>query len=192
MARPSNRRLAAALAGLAVGLSVATAGADDGYSTLETKASELSPGPIKRLILDLQKALREEGLPKQIGDRPLAESVRAAARAESARGGGDGQHGTLLDRLAEQWVKAGKAVLRAVKSEQAAKKIAARARELATKVERAEALLHEQQARLGRLRAELKTEEARAKERSAAAAAHEKQRVDAAGKAKPAPRKAKP
>jgi hypothetical protein len=188
MAASPAHRVAPALAGLALLLSSAalapSAHAHGGETIVDTKASELPAGPIKRMILDLQKALREE--PKAIGERPVKEAVHAASRAEGARGSGDRQHGSLLDKLAEQWVKAGKALLRAVKSESGAAKVAGRARELATKVQRAEALLHEQQARLGRLRTELKAEEQKAKDRTSGAAAAEKARIEAAGKGKAA------
>lgn len=150
-------------------------------------ASELPPSAAKRAILDVQKRARDEKLPPAVLQRPLGEAIRAAERARGARDAGDAVHGTLLDKLAEQWASAGKTVLRAVQAERAAKKQTARLSELATKVKRAEALLHEQQARLGRLRAELKRLEDRSKDQQAAAAEAEKKRVGAGTKGKDAP-----
>ena len=119
-------------------------------------ASELPPSAAKRLILELQKSVRKEKLSPEVVARPVGEAIRAADRARGARDAGDARNSTLLNKLAEQWASAGKAVLRAVRAERAAKAEAKRLTELATKVKRAEALLHEQQSRFGRLRAELK------------------------------------
>ncbi len=126
-----------------------------------TTASQLPPSAAKRAILDVQKQARDSGIEPDLIDRPLGEAVRAAERARGARDAGDGAHGGLLDKLAQQWATAGRAVLRAIRSERVAKKSAEVLAELTTKVKRAEALLHEQQARLGRLRAELKRLEAK-------------------------------
>lgn len=149
-------------------------------------ASELPASAAKRLILEVQKNVREDKLPKEIVARPLSEAIRAADRARGARDAGDTQHGTLLDKLAEQWASAGEAVLRAVRAERAAQKEAKDLTELSTKLKRAEALLHEQQARLGRLRAELKRLEAKTKGQEAAAADVEKKRVEKSGTKAPA------
>lgn len=150
-------------------------------------ASELPPSAAKRAILDVQKTARDAKLPPMLVERPIGEAIRAAERARGARDAGDTVHGTLLDKLAEQWANAGKTVLRAVQAERAAKKATSRLSELATKVKRAEALLHEQQARLGRLRAELKRLEVKTKDQQAAALETEKKRVGAGTKAPAAP-----
>ncbi len=127
-------------------------------------ASGLPPGPAKRQILEVQKKAREEKLSPAVLAKPVGEAIRAAERARGARDAGDATHGALLDKLAEQWAGAALAVLGAVQAERRAKTEASRLAELTTKVKRAEALLHERQARLGRLRAELKLLEQKAEE----------------------------
>lgn len=153
----------------------------------EVDASELPPSAAKRLILELKKKVRDEKLSPELVKRPVNKAIRAAERARGARDAGDGKNGALLDKLAEQWASAGQAVLRAVRAERAAKKTADELRALKTKVKRAEALLHEQQSRLGRLRAELERLEAKTKGDAAAAAAAEKARLEKSG-TKPAPK----
>lgn len=145
-------------------------------------ASELPPGPVKRLILDLQKAFREARLPKTIVEKPLREAIRAAERARGARAAGDGRHGGMLEQLAKQWVQTGQGVLRAVEVEAQAAEATAEVQQLSTKLERAEALLVEQQARLGRLRSELEEAEAGVASNKAEAAAAEDARLDEAGR----------
>jgi len=147
-----------------------------------TEPSELPPGSIKRMILDFQKELRDSGRPESTVEKPLSEALRAAERARGARAAGDGLHGGMLERLARQWIDAGKAVLEAVAIEERAAEAAAEAQQLTTKLERAEALLVEQQARLGRLKAEIEEAGAAVDDDKAAAAESEAERLDKAGK----------
>jgi hypothetical protein len=144
-------------------------------------ASELAPGPVKRLILDLQKSARDARQPEAIVDKPVREAIRAAERARGARAAGDSRHGGMLERLAKQWVATGEAVVRAVKVEALAAEATQEVQELTTKLERAEALLVEQQARLGRLRSELEAAEADLAKKKAEAAGAEDARLDRAG-----------
>jgi hypothetical protein len=141
-------------------------------------ASDLPPGPIKRAILDLRKAVDAAGQAPDLIAKPLREAVRAADRSSGARAAGDTPHAGLLMRLANQWVAAGEAVLQAVKVEREANQAAKTARDLSTKLQRAEALLTEQQARLGRLRSEVKKAQASVDAAKSSAAGAEKKRID--------------
>jgi hypothetical protein len=130
-----------------------------GDARAKLNASELEPGPVKRLILDVQKQVRDGKHEATLVEHPIDEAIRAADRARSARAAGDRPHSGMLDKLAEQWAKVGSVVLRAVDTEKSARVDAQRLAELTIKVERAQALLTEQQARLGRLDAELEKAE---------------------------------
>jgi hypothetical protein len=182
---------------LALSVSVVTTAASAGQAPLpnaKVDASELPPSAAKRLILELQKKVREQKLALKLIQRPVGEAIRAAERARGARDAGDTKNGSLFDKLAEQWASAGQAVLRAVGAERAANKEATRLAELSTKLKRAEALLHEQQSRLGRLRAELKQLEAKTKSQKASAAGAESARVEKSGTKAPkkTPKKGNP
>lgn len=143
--------------------------------------SDLPPGPIKREILDFQKSIRESGQPESTVSKPLKEALRAAERAQGARAAGDARHGGMLEQLAKQWVATGEAVLKAVASEAKAASAIEHVQQLTTKLERAEALLVEQQARLGRLQAEIQHAEAKVADDESAAADAERKRLDKAG-----------
>ncbi len=162
-------------------LAPAAAHAGGGVVSQAPTVSELEPGPVKRLLLDLQKRLREGKHAPALIQAPVQEALRASDRARSARAAGDGRHAPMLDKLAEQWASAAEAVLRAVETEKKAAAEAQRLAELTTKVERAEALLAEHQARLGRLQAEVKKAEQGIDDAGARAAEREKKRIEAAG-----------
>lgn len=151
--------------------------ASGGANVPAAAPSDLPPGPIKRQILDFQKAVRASGQPESTVAKPLKEALRAAERAQGARAAGDARHGGMLERLATQWMATGEAVLKAVAAEAGAAKAIAEVQELTTKLERAEALLVEQQARLGRLQAEIEDAEAAVDERKKAAADAEDERL---------------
>ena len=153
--------------------------------------SDLPPGPLKREILDFQKTVRESGQPESTVKKPLKEALRAAERAQGARAAGDARHGGMLERLAKQWVATGEAVLKAVASEAKAAAAIERVQELTTKLERAEALLVEQQARFGRLQAEIQDAEVKVDQDEDAAAAAERKRLEKAGPKKGKKRGAK-
>ncbi|HHH28380.1 MAG TPA: hypothetical protein ENK57_08555 [Polyangiaceae bacterium] len=140
--------------------------------------SDLPPGPLKRAILDFQKAVRASGQPESTVSKPIREALRAADRALGARAAGDTRHGGMLERLAKQWVATGEAILKAVASEASATAAIQRLQELTTKLERAEALLVEQQSRLGRLQAQIRTAEAEVAKNEEAAADAERKRID--------------
>ena len=118
-------------------------------------ASELEPGPAKRLILDVQKKAKDAGHPDSLLAGPMGEALGAAER-RARRTGGWRSSPRLVARQARPAVGQG-CRYRAppVAAETAAETEAARLKELTTKLERAETLLSEQQARLGRLQAEL-------------------------------------
>ena len=97
----------------------------------------------------------------------------------------------MLERLAKQWVATGEAVLKAVASEAKAAAAIERVQELTTKLERAEALLVEQQARFGRLQAEIQDAEVKVDQDEDAAAAAERKRLEKAGPKKGKKRGAK-
>jgi hypothetical protein len=155
--------------------------ASGGANDPQAAPSDLPAGPTKREILDFQKALRASGQPASTVDKPLREAIRAAERAQGARAAGDALHGGMLDRLAKQWVATGEAVLKAVASEASAAAASKELQELTTKLERAEALLVEQQARLGRLQAEIQAAEEEVAKRKGEATDAERKRLDKAG-----------
>jgi hypothetical protein len=179
--------------GIALGLSLlGTARASEAHGAAPPgpppTASDLPPGPLKRLILDVQKRAEELGLKPEVVREPVGEALRAAERSRGARDAGDRVHGALLDKLAEQWAKAGQALVTAAKAERAASEAAARASELETKVTRAEALLAEQQARLGILQAEIAKAEEAAKQATQRALEKEEKRAQPKKPKKDAPR----
>lgn len=147
-------------------------------------ASELPPGPVKRMILDVQKRLVADDRDPELVEHPIAEALRAAERGRGAVAAGDQVHGGMFDKLAERWAKVATAVLEAVTREAAAKAEAERLQDLEQKVERAETLLSEQQARLGRLEKQVERAEARVEAAEGAARAAERDRT--------APKKPKP
>jgi hypothetical protein len=147
-------------------------------------ASDLPAGPLKRQILDVEQRVQNQKHKPELVKQPLGDALRAAERARGARASGDRLHGSLLDKLGEQWVKVANALLRAVEIERKAATEARRARELRLKVERAQALLAEQHARVGRLQAEVKSLEAKVKGDAVRTKEQEKERL---GGSKPAP-----
>lgn len=172
-------RFVALPAALVVLLAAATAGADGaGGTQAPPTASELPPGPVKRMILDVQKQVRDDKHAPELVDEPVEEALRAAERARGARAAGDARHGAMLAKLAQQWAEVAQAVLRAATVEAAARAEAARLREATMKVERAETLLSEQQARLGRLQKQVEQAEARAKAARGEVVAAERERTE--------------
>jgi hypothetical protein len=87
--------------------------------------------------------------------RPLAEARHALGRSRGARAAGDEPHAVLLERLAADWLEIASATVRAIRAEQAAKAESQRAQDLQLKLDRGRALQAEQQARKGRLLAEV-------------------------------------
>ena len=160
------RRCLCAATGVALWVCAGASDASSGSSTAKIQASDLEPGPLKRQILDVQKQSRAGGHPRSLVEGPLGEAVAAAERARGARAAGDKWHSGLLTKLGMQWARCGGAVVRATEAEAKSRAEAKRLRELTTQLERAEALLAEHQARLGRLQAEV----AKAEKKAAAAA----------------------
>jgi hypothetical protein len=154
----------------------------------ELTVSDLAPSPLKRSILDVQKKVREAGHDPSLVAKPVHEAVRAAERAQGARASGDKRNGSLLGKIGEQWANVAAALVRAASSEAAATLSATRLRGLTTKLERSDALLAEQQARFGRLQAELRKLES--SERGAASRAADKERKRVGVKGKGAKKKA--
>jgi len=128
-------------------------------------ASELPPGPVKKDILALERTLHEEKHAEELLERPISEAVRSMERMRGAKAAGDALHGAQLGQLAKRWVRTAKAVLEAVQLEKKATAEAKRLTTLEEKVERAASLLSEQQARLGRLQAQVEEAEKEAEKR---------------------------
>lgn len=103
---------------------------------------------------------------------------RALERAHGARSSGDEPHALLLDGLATEHAGTARDLQRAAEIEARAFDSAREASEIATKLERARALLEETQADRGRAKAELERVEAEAKVTAAAAAQAEQQRIN--------------
>lgn len=145
---------------LALGLSPlvcsTAAHAHGGAAPSKLRASDLPPSPLKRQILDIERQVKEQRHRPELVKAPLAEAIRAAERARSARVAGDARHGGMLEKLGEQWVSVARELLRAAELEKKAAVEARRARDLVIKVDRGEALLVEQHARIGRLGTEVK------------------------------------
>ncbi|MEM9692739.1 MAG: hypothetical protein AAGA56_09355, partial [Myxococcota bacterium] len=76
----------------------------------------------------------------------------AARRARAAADAGDSRHAGLLERLKQRWARVALRLAKAVVAETGAKKKAEALAALEGKVARAQTLLSEKQARLGRLR----------------------------------------
>jgi acyl-coenzyme A thioesterase PaaI-like protein len=181
------RRLAGAGWALALLLCSGAAAAHGAPAGAATDPSDLPPGPLKRSILDIEKRVEEGKHPREIVELPKGEALRAAERARGAHAAGDGRHGGMLSKLAEQWVGVAVALLRAAEIEKKATSEAKRVRALRVEVERAEALLAEQQARLGRLQAEVKAAEAGVRGAADRTKLEERERIGAKKPAKPPP-----
>lgn len=130
---------------------------------------------------------------KKLVASSIEHAKESLERAHGARAAGDVGHARMLDGLALEWAETARELLRAAAAEQAATSASDKAREAATRAERARALLEETQARRGRADAELEkalNEEREARERAAKA---EEARLAAgkAGAAKPAPKSGK-
>jgi hypothetical protein len=119
-------------------------------------SSRSEAAPTAREIERLEGEARNAGLGPELLRLPIGEARRALDRARGARAAGDEPHGALLDRLAGEWLALGSATLRAVRAENAAGAATKRTVELRTKLERGRALLVEDQARQGRLQAEVR------------------------------------
>jgi hypothetical protein len=144
--------------------------------------SELPPGPLKRALLDAERAAREAGVGREVVARPVGEALGAVERALGARAAGDRPHAVLLEQLARQWIDVVSMLTRAAKAEAEGAAAAARAQELRKRLERARALLVEQQARRGRLEARLETLTKQAAATAKAAADVEAARLERASK----------
>ncbi|MEM1033622.1 MAG: hypothetical protein AAGN82_25020 [Myxococcota bacterium] len=148
-----------------LGLAPSVAHAHGGGSNDVPSASELPPGPIKKDLLGIRRRLQTEKLDEELLERPLAEVLRSVERTRGAKAAGDARHGAQLEQLANRWLKAARAVLKAVLAERRASRAATQLRDREQALDRAAALLSEQQARLGRLQAQVAAAEAAAKKR---------------------------
>jgi hypothetical protein len=136
-----------ASAGLALGLALA---ASSGMARASSDSAPTAPE-----IDRVEREAHEAGLGPELLGRPLREARHALERARGARAAGDEPHAALLDRLAGEWLGLASATLRAVRAENATRAETKRTAELRTKLERGRALLAEEQARQGRLQAEV-------------------------------------
>jgi len=180
--RGSFVRAAVAVAFMTLAWSTPAAAHGAAPPAAELTVSDLAPSPLKRSLLDVQQKMREADHDPSLVAEPVQEAVRAAERAQGARASGDKRNGNLLTKIGEQWAKVAAALLRAASSEAAATQSATRLRGLTTKLERSDALLAEQQARFGRLQAELRKRESREHGAATRAADKERKRVGAKGK----------
>ena len=149
------------------------------------RASDLPPSTLKRQILDVERRVKEQKHRPELVKAPLAEAIRAAERARSARVAGDARHGGMLEKLGEQWVNVATELLRAAELEKKAAVEARRARDLVIKVDRAEALLVEQHARIGRLGTEVKGLDHKVKDDANRTKAQERERLAPKKKERP-------
>ncbi len=145
-----------------------------------TSVSDLPAGPVKRTLLDAQRAARKTPMGVELIARPVAEAMAAMKRAADARSAADQVHAAMLGKLAAQWAETARFVVKAATAELAAKQAAKKASVAAEKLQRARALLAEQQARHGRLSSQLKRVEQRAQQAAAKAAEAERKRLDKA------------
>ena len=136
-----------ASAGLALGLALA---ASSGLARASTDSPPTAPE-----IDRVEREAHDAGLGPELLGRPLGEARHALERARGARAAGDEPHAALLDRLAGEWLGLASATLRAVSAENTTRVETTRRAELRTKLERGRALLAEEQARQGRLQAEV-------------------------------------
>jgi hypothetical protein len=120
---------------------------------------------------------------------PVAKAKAAQQRAQSARGAGDLQHATELDALALTWAKVADDLVRTAESEKKLAETQKAVADLEQKAVRTQALIEQTIARRGR--AELNLNNA-APAASAAAKSEGGKPSKEAGKAQPAPAKAKP
>ncbi len=123
------------------------------------------------------------GKAAKIVAEPVEQAKRALSRAHGARAAGDAAHARQLDGLALEHAETARDLLRAVAAEAAAVDTAQKARDAATRLERARALLEETQARYERAAAELVRLQAEAREAAAAAERAEQGRIEASKKA---------
>lgn len=134
----------------------------DGASTDSAPADPpAAGGPFEQSVKQIEVQLAEEGLDASLVAQPLSEAHAARERARGANDAGDPGHGRILTKLASDWLDAAGTLVRAASREKKATALVARAQQLEQKVERARTLLAEQQARLGRLEAQVRKLEAR-------------------------------
>jgi hypothetical protein len=122
--------------------------------------SDLPPSPLKRQILEVERRVKQGKHRAELVKQPLGDALRAVERARGAR-----------------------------ERERKAAAEAKRARELTVKVQRAEALLTEQHARVGRLQAEVKGLEQKVKGDAQRTKDKERERIEKAPTAPPKPKK---
>jgi hypothetical protein len=142
------------------------------------------------LVKDVE-AKATDAKAKKLVASSIEHAKESLERAHGARASGDAGHARMLDGLALEWAESARELLRAAAAEQAAASAADKAREAATRAERARALLEETQARRGRADAELEKALTAEREARESAAKAEEARL-AAGKAAPAKAAPKP
>ena len=110
---------------------------------------------------------------------------KALERARGARLSGDAAHARMLEELALEWVETARDLQRGSDAETSATQLARRARDIATQIDRARALLSETQDRRGRAAAELDRLDAEAREATNNAARAEESRTVSKGAGAP-------
>jgi hypothetical protein len=143
LAEDALAHVGAMTAGSAVGLGLARDAGMHGDAALADGAVRRDGG-----------ALADPGL-GHLASAPSSEARRALERARGARAAGDVRHAELLEGLAREWAETARDVLRAVEVEREASGLESTAADVATRAQRARALLEEDLARRGRAEAEL-------------------------------------
>jgi len=140
----------------------------------------LAPGPLKESVDATERQAAAQEVDPEVVAEPLADARRAHERARGALSAGDSRHASMLTKLALDWATTARSLLDAVLLERQAAEQSERAGVAREHVQRARALLAEQQARLGRLEAEVDKLEAQRSSTSDTATTDEKARIDQA------------
>jgi hypothetical protein len=138
--------------------------------------------PAEQAFVAFESKKRDAAVSRVVA-APLAKARSALERSRGARAAGDTPHSRMLDALALQWIARARDLERATAVEAVLATNASRARDSATKAERARALLAETQSRKERTAAELQRAEADAASSAAKARDAEGARIDASKKA---------
>lgn len=168
---------AAAAMMVAVALVTAAAPAWAGGRAAPQRVDDLPAGKLKQQLQTTAQRATEAGYGAGLIKHPVAEALRAFERARGAIAAGDQLHAAQLRALADRWAQLATTLVRAAAAEKKADQQQKRAQQLNTKRQRAQLLLAEQQASLGRLRAALKAAEQRLEKQRQSNAAAEAARV---------------
>jgi hypothetical protein len=181
------RRVAASivLAAAALALPALPASAHEGGGLIPVPRPPAPPGDgatAEQLIKAIEARAASDPKTGAVVAAPIAAAKKSIERGHGALAASDPDHARMLFRLALSWAETARDLERAAAAEQVAATTAKSANDVATKVERARAMLEETQARRGRAAAELAKLEGEAKESLQRAADAEQRRLDGARK----------